>query len=387
MPTFETVNLTSEKSAVVIEIGSTYTKCGFAGENAPRCIVASKAKIQDSGEEKLITSYKDEEDLYNLLLHFIHYLYFKHLLVSPKDRRVVIVESVLCPTLFRETLAKVLFHHYEVLSLLFVPSHLVSLYTLGASTAVVVDMGYKETVVIPVYEGFTVLKAWQAQPLAGELVERELLKKLMADEGSGDSASHPKEESIDEGVVENIKVRTCFVTTLERSQKIEEIVHPPPVDYSLNGDKFIKIDGKTRESAYESMFIMDDDEISVPTMILDALLKCPVDTRKALAENLLIIGGTSMALGMRSRLLSELKNLINSPKYVDKLPLKSFKFHNPPAKGNFVSWLGGAIVGATEMVVSRSLTKDVYQKQKCLPDWVNLAFNNNYELKHKYFSG
>ncbi|XP_046384525.1 actin-related protein 10 [Ischnura elegans] len=385
MPTFETVNLTSEKSAVVIEIGSAYTKCGFAGENAPRCIIPSKAKIQDSGEERMINSYRDEEDLYNLLLHFIHYLYFKHLLVSPKDRRVVIVESVLCATNVRETLAKVLFHHYEVLSLFFVPSHLVSLYTLGTSTAVVIDIGFKETVVLPVYEGFTILKAWQAQPLAGEIVERELSKKLKLEHGPGDS--DVKEECIQEEVIENIKVRTCFVTTAERAQKLEEIVHPPPVLYGLDGNRYIKVDGKTRESAFESLFTMDADEFSVPTMILDALLKCPVDTRKVLAENLLVIGGTSMAMGMRSRILSELKNLSNSAKYIDLLPIRTFKFHNAPAKGNFVSWLGGSIVGATEMVVSRSLTKDLYQKQKCLPDWVNLAFSNNYELKHKYFSG
>ncbi|KAG8229891.1 hypothetical protein J437_LFUL009755 [Ladona fulva] len=174
MPTYEPVSLTSEKSAVVIEIGSAYTKCGFAGESSPRCIVESKVKIQDTGEERLISSYRNEEDLYNLLLHFVHYLYFKHLLVSPKDRRVVIVESLLSPTPFRETLAKVLFHHYEVLSLFYVPSHLVSLYTLGVSTALVVDMGYKETVVIPVYEGVPILSSWEAQPLAGEIVEKQV---------------------------------------------------------------------------------------------------------------------------------------------------------------------------------------------------------------------
>jgi actin-related protein 10 len=42
------------------------------------------------------------------------YIYFRHLLVSPKDRRLVVVESLLCPTLFRETLAKVFFRHFEV---------------------------------------------------------------------------------------------------------------------------------------------------------------------------------------------------------------------------------------------------------------------------------
>lgn len=78
------------------------------------------------------------DELYDLLVEFIHTLYFRfvsvilfveyyatdfklilnfwcrHLLVSPKDRRVVVVESVLCPTTTREVIAKALFIHFEV---------------------------------------------------------------------------------------------------------------------------------------------------------------------------------------------------------------------------------------------------------------------------------
>ena len=39
---------------------------------------------------------------------------FRHLLMCPKDKRVVVVESLLCPTDFRECLARVLFRHFEV---------------------------------------------------------------------------------------------------------------------------------------------------------------------------------------------------------------------------------------------------------------------------------
>ena len=58
--------------------------------------------------------------------------------------------------------------------MLFVPSHVVALSTLGVNTALVVDMGAAETVVIPVYEGVAVLHAWQSEPLAAYAVERYL---------------------------------------------------------------------------------------------------------------------------------------------------------------------------------------------------------------------
>ena len=39
--------------------------------------------------------------------------------MSPKDKRVVVVESLLCPTDFRECVARVLFRHFEVFALRF----------------------------------------------------------------------------------------------------------------------------------------------------------------------------------------------------------------------------------------------------------------------------
>ena len=43
----------------------------------------------------------------------------------------------------QETLARVLFRHYEVSSVLFAPSHLLPLFTLGIKTALVLDVGHR----------------------------------------------------------------------------------------------------------------------------------------------------------------------------------------------------------------------------------------------------
>lgn len=123
----------------------------------------------------------------------------RYVLVSPKERKVVIVESVLCPTEIRETLAKVLFRHFEVrytssmidfhfpklflifqvLSVLFIPTHLVVLSTLAMETALVIDIGNKEATIIPVYCGVQVLHAWQAQAIAAEAVHDDIKRQLI----------------------------------------------------------------------------------------------------------------------------------------------------------------------------------------------------------------
>ena len=91
-------------------------------------------------------------------------------MISPKDVRIVILESPLIPSKFRNTLAKVLFRHFEVGSLMILPTHLVTICTLGMDTALVLDVGYEEATLIPIYESVPILKAWQALPLAARAV-------------------------------------------------------------------------------------------------------------------------------------------------------------------------------------------------------------------------
>ena len=104
---------------------------------------------------------------------------------------------------------------FQVLSVLYSPSPLMPLLTLGVQTALVVDVGFAEVTVVPVFEGVPVLKAWQAQPMASEAVHgaiRTLLEERgtvrIGDAGSGDtqklSEVQPKMEISDE-IIEDIK--------------------------------------------------------------------------------------------------------------------------------------------------------------------------------------
>lgn len=90
--------------------------------------------------------------------------------MSPKDARILLLESPLAVTSIRDTIAKVMFKHFEVGSILFLSSHLATISTLGIDTALVLDVGYQEATLIPIFEGIPVLKAWQALPLGGQIV-------------------------------------------------------------------------------------------------------------------------------------------------------------------------------------------------------------------------
>jgi actin-related protein 10 len=277
---------------------------------------------------------------------------------------------VLTPTAIRECFAKVLFYHFEVASVLFLPLHLVAISSLAVDTALVVDLGFKEAIVIPVFCGVQILNAWQAQPLAAEAVHEEIKSKLVLD--------GIREEILTEKVIEDIKVRTCFVTKQSRSlaHKNSEAIKPcPDVEYPVRGTEVIKIPGLLREMAFEVLFPEDNDHLGLPYIIIDAILKCPVDTRKELSENILLIGGTASVTGIKARLRDELMKLIQSDYYKERLYINEVKFHNAPSKPNFTAWLGGSIYSATDLITN-SITRENYLKTPKIPDWISYSVPN-----------
>ena len=117
-------------------------------------------------------------------------------------------------------------------------------------------------------------------------------------------------------------------------------------------------------------------------MVLESLLASPLDCRRTLADSLVIVGGTSMLPGFKTRLNQEMKSLLAQPKY-ENLKISNFKLYKPPAQANYSCWLGGAVLGATDVVVTRSLSREQYLKDSAVPDWSNLRFNTVYNQERR----
>ncbi|PFH53156.1 hypothetical protein AMATHDRAFT_138123 [Amanita thiersii Skay4041] len=84
-------------------------------------------------------------------------------------------------------------------------------------------------------------------------------------------------------------------------------VTPPTSQQTGTGLGTLIIPGWIRERAAEVLFEGGDvDESSVAEVILDSLLRIPVDLRKTMASSILVIGGTAMLPGFILRLQAEL---------------------------------------------------------------------------------
>lgn len=393
----------NDKNIVVIEIGRRYTKCGFAGEPAPRAIIKSVSKDKQ-GKWMYLHSITNPEDLQANLGDFIEKIYFNHLAVSPKEKKVVIVESVFCKSIFRNALTRVFFEQFNIPSILFVPDHLVALATLGRSTGLVVDLGEIEAISIAVVDGVTLLDGTQFANLGAKtldsLISAELLKH------------NPYLKEVGPELVEDIRVKACFVAPYERGLKMtsdklrkskeiqseairmaeeqnievsigtlegcyflsEQDDHSPATtSYPLDGYKVVKIPGNLREGVCEIFFEIIGHEHSLTTMIVETILSAPIDCRRELAANILVIGGIANMPGLEHRLHDELANLNDYERFKRKIPEK-FLFHQPICPRNYVSWLGASMFCTPNSFELRATTRDqwVREGKKNLRDWSDL---------------
>jgi len=378
MPLYEGVGLVGDKHAVIFDIGTAYTKCGFATEFSPRAIIPSIVAdgslndLEAKNTTKVVDYNRPKDEQYQVFAKFLHQLYFKHLLVN--------------------LLAKVFFEYFDVPSLVFAPVHLMACFPLGTQNALIVDAGYTETLVLPVFDSIPMLNCWEASPLAGRAVHKSIEKLLKSKckvrTTSGELPVADCPEVVSEDALEDLKVRTCFVTHMDRGRKLQaalsdasladQVPKPPPsVEYQLDGDKTLLVKGEVREASHECLFENDGDDKTIPQLIVDSLLRCPIDLRRPLAERILVIGGTAMAPGFLARLKAEILDLLSDPAkpYATKLPLKTVKFFRAPAKENFVGWLGGSMFGALEVLPHRSVSKEQYQLNAHIPDWT--SFDNS----------
>ncbi|XP_067938840.1 actin-related protein 10-like isoform X2 [Watersipora subatra] len=348
-----------KKPSVVLDIGTAFTKAGYAGDDKPICIVRSK--LDDVKGEQWLKDIQCPQELRRALRKFLRIIYLRHLLVSMGDRSVIVCEQLLCPRSWKDALAHVLLIDYEVPAVVFAPRHLLSLYTLGITTGLVVHSGHSETLILPIYENM--LSETGRVDVRGELQPIEDIKNVVTREQ-----------------LEDIKVRTCFVTRFDRAQSLRAADQAdgnksavPSVGsdilYPLTGNMVLHIPGRLRETACEQLFDSENSEHNLACLVLDSILQCPIDSRRKLAGNIVLIGGNTMLPGFKHRLQQELKSLCKQPQYADRMVIDDFAFHKTVTE-NYAAWLGGAIFGASGRLDQYSVTRDEFEALNyAVPDW------------------
>ena len=263
---------------------------------------------------------KDWNDMEKIWQH----VYSKHQLNSNSEEHpVLLTEAPLNPRRNREKAAEIFFETFNVPALYISMQAVLSLYSTGRTTGVVLDSGDGVTHSVPIYEGFALPHSVMRNDIAGREVTK-YLKLLLRKEGFNFNTTAEFE------IVKSIKERACYLSS---NPVKEETNQPEKFAYTLPDGQVIEL-GSSRYRATELLFrpdLIGDESEGIHEILANSILKSDMDLRKNLYQNIVLSGGSTLFKGFGDRLLNELKKM--APKDV-KIKIAS------PKERLYSTWIG-----------------------------------------------
>jgi len=351
----------------VLDSGAGTIKIGIAGEEVPSVVVPNI--IGAPKDSKLISSacIGDDALLNRSLLNFSYPILsqtyvnwdelenvWKHAFtmrsIDPHLHPLLVTAQSLVGKSQKEKLIEILFEKFEVPATYLSNAAMCALYSLGKTTGVVVDCGELLTTVTPVYEGFVLLKGVSRTTFGGrDLVD--YLIKILAEKPSNITIPLNQRESAREIKERFGRMSFDYKADLNAPTGEKEYTFP-------DGKQTIKIGNqqfRCSEPIFQPSLLGDEHKADHPLhqLIYSGIMKCAINTRKELYENVFGIGGTSMFPMFEERLTKELKSVVP--------PTINLKVKSPPER-KYSVWSGSSILGTLGALQKMWIQKEHYDE-------------------------
>ncbi|OII72594.1 actin [Cryptosporidium ubiquitum] len=353
----------TSKNYIIISVGRRHVKAGFSKKMEPFVILQTNelfSKCVDileiagnnttfSDESSYVTVFKDSNNWKRSWSSLIRMLYTDYLMSNPKDYPVILLERPFFPIELSNYITRILIENYQVPGVRRVSEPIVSLFTTGFKTGIVVDIGTNETIICPVYNGYPIEYNVKIIHCGYDDFKKKFKSELFA------QYKENPEEGIVKGINNDLMDDIIFqsgIVNCELSHDNENInISDFKYEYLLINNQYINliVDKNTRTMPFEIFFgdkVSSNVEI-IHHIVLDGIIQVlkdsNVDIRKELSQNILICGGIASAPGFEKRVSSELEELISNDKLLK--PLADHFFVTCPPISPFIrSYYGAAIM-------------------------------------------
>jgi len=371
----------------VLDNGTGAIKAGFAGEQKPRVhavsvvgrkknkasVYETTGKLIDETSTHLYVGNEALDPREDLVLEsplehgivknwdYMEMLWdsvlVEHLNVDPQEHFVLLTEPPMNPREHREKLAEIMFEAFCVPGIYVGMQALMGLYSEGLTTGMVVDIGDGVTHCVPVYEGYAIAHAITRQNLAGRNLTA-FLTTLLRERGYVFNTSAQQQQ------VRLLKEALVYCAERDFEDETNNCSANPGAferEYELPDGQVVSL-GDQRFRVGEVLFqpsLMGSELLPLPDLVLKSYAKCPIDARKAILQNVLLSGGTTLIPNLPQRLKHVMTTKlydVNNSRAASELRILS------PDNRSTCVWRGGSVLGSLSTFGDMVVTFEEYEE-------------------------